>query len=462
MNTPFLWKLCATIAVGTVMLFWLVDILTHHAELKMSFIKTEHQQQLIEYGEQAEQLFLNQGEQALAAWLEQLQKKEQTWAAVVESNIVPMAGSNLSEQFVEGFRLGRNVEWKIHLYFKENPIMDIPFSDDSYHFLIQLPQRMRPGHYYPYADLMLQIALPMALLILLSFILYRHVMSPLKKLEKATRQFSDGRYEVRVKSCLGSRDDEMTRLAETFDQMAEHTGKLILNQRQLLADLTHELRAPLSRLDIALDGMEQGRDFEASLQRLRQESITMREMMEDALTLAWLNTDAPIQNNQRVDLVELLEVIVEDARFEYPDRRLVTQFPKQALLENINMTALSHAFENIIRNALSYTPENKEVRVIVASEAQRVKIEIHDQGPGVPESLLDDIFRPFFRVESSSSSQQKQRSGFGMGLAIAQRQIIAAGGEVLACNHYDPLSGEISGLTITASIPMQCNECNDC
>ncbi|MFP3442176.1 histidine kinase sensor domain-containing protein, partial [Pantoea sp. SIMBA_133] len=85
---------------------------------------------------------------------------EDTWAAVVRSSVQPLAGSELSGQFMEGFRLGRNVEWKIHLYFADNPIMDMTFADGHTHFLITLPQRMRPGTYLPEMKLFLKVALP--------------------------------------------------------------------------------------------------------------------------------------------------------------------------------------------------------------------------------------------------------------------------------------------------------------
>ncbi len=457
MNKPLMWRLCWTIAAGTVLLFWAVDVLTKRTEHRMSYIAEEYQLELLQMGKTAESILVNDGEPALARWLQALQEKEQTWAAVVSSQVVPLANGYLSDQFVEGFRLGRSVEWKIHLYFKENPIMDVTFeggefSERNLHFLIQLPQRMRPGAYLQYTHLLLQIALPLVLLTALALVLYRHVMLPLQQLERATRQFSKGNYDVRVKSFLGNRNDELSALAETFDGMTAKIGSLILTQRQLIADLSHELRTPLARIDMAVDCIEHGIKTEESMQRLKKESITMRQLVEDTLTLAWLENEKPRLNEEAVDLIELLELLVEDAEFEYPDRSIATNFsdaclPDQAVLSSSSHRALAQAFENIIRNALKYTPPGGTVRVQVALVDQHLSVHIQDQGPGVPEAYCEDIFRPFFRVEKSRSestadntmlpnhiSTDAKPGGFGLGLALARRQIEAVGGTIEARN----------------------------
>jgi two-component system sensor histidine kinase PfeS len=444
MNKRLLWKLCYTIAAGTILLFWVIDVLTQRTEQHMSFIAEEYQQELRSMAEEAEQIYSQQGESALTTWLEELQQREQTWAAVVTSQITPLADGVLSDQFLEGFRLGRSIDWKIHLYFKENPIMDVRFKNGHTHFLIRLPQRMRPGAYLQYTQYVLQFGLPLVLLMFMSIVLYQHVMGPLKQLEKATRQFSEGQYDVRVKACLGNRNDELAALAETFDRMATRTEKLIITQRQLIADLSHELRTPLARIDMAVDCLEQGIKPDESLQRLKRESASMRGLVEDTLTLAWLENEKPRLNDEDVDIVELLEIITDDARFEYSDRLLHTEFPACVMLTNSSHRALAQAFENIIRNALRYTPEGGKVSVTIERCYDRIEVNVVDQGPGVPEQYISDIFTPFFRVEKSRinitaqdialSVNQTGKGGFGLGLALARRQLEAVGGCIQARN----------------------------
>jgi len=457
MKYTLFWRLCTVIGFGTVLLFWAIDWLTNHTESSMSFIAEEHQQQLLSYGKEADDIMRNQGEAALSVWLKALQEKEQTWAGVIRSNFTPMANSTIYEPFFNRFQYGRSVEWKIHLYFKDNPVMEIPFADANTHFLIELPQRMRPGSMLLYANALLQVALPLILLCALSYVLYRHVMSPLRKLENVTKAFSEGHYDVRTNASLLDRNDELTRLAMTFDKMADRTSQLIYNQRQLLADLSHELRTPLTRIDMAVDFVEQGINPQQAIQRLRYEASTMRSLVEDTLTLAWLNTESPQLGNDDFDLVELIQVICEDARFEYPDRHLLAQLPDNAPMVQSSQIALGQAIENIIRNGLRHTPENSSVEVVLNKPGDSYQLEIKDHGPGVPEHMLGDIFKPFFRVDKArgainTAKESHKTNGFGLGLALAHRQIEAVGGSIKAENYSDS-SGRRCGLSIKVDLP---------
>ncbi|BFT31786.1 sensor histidine kinase PirS [Alteromonas sp. D210916BOD_24] len=441
MKNKLFWRLCAFIALGTVLLFWAIAWLTNHTETSMSFIDKVHQETLYSYGEEAERIYLEKGESALAAYLKEVRVKENTWLAVVNSQMTTFADTEMQAEFLDRFQIGRSPEWKIHLYFSENPIMEVPFVDDTTHFLIQLPQHMRPGSLLLASRLSLQIALPLVILSLFSFMLYRHLMSPLKQLEKATKEFANGNLEARAMAAMPKRNDELTRLAQTFDKMAQRTSSLIYNQRSLLADLSHELRTPLARIDMAIDFVEQDINREQALSRLRYEASTMRELVEDTLTFAWLNTESPRLNTDDFDLVELINVICEDARFEYPDRELYVATPEHANIEQSSQLALGQALENIIRNALRHTPLQSKVSLTLVRQDNNYVITVADEGSGVPESMLNAIFEPFFRVDKSRATKNyvhaAKRSGFGLGLALAKRQIAAVGGEILARNQHE-------------------------
>jgi len=217
-NRRLFWTLCLIITTGTVSLFYPINVLTSRAEAGMSFIAAEHRQQLKDWAYEAERLYLAGDEVALQQWVQALESREQTAAWLVESELRSVAGSPLTERLYEAFTLGRGVDWKIHLYFEDNPIIEFRFTDQHMHFSILLPQRMRPGVYWGYTSVALQVILPMILLTILSIVLYRHIMKPLRELEKATRAFSQGRLDVRVRQLLGNRSDELTELANTFDK----------------------------------------------------------------------------------------------------------------------------------------------------------------------------------------------------------------------------------------------------
>ncbi|MGA4632695.1 histidine kinase sensor domain-containing protein [Pseudomonas solani] len=427
MNRPLFWKLAILLAVGGVALVWGIARLAWQTEESMSFIAPEHQRTLRDYGARAEELYRAGDEEALGRWVADLQQREQTWAAVVDAEVRALAGSELSRRFVDTFTLGRDVSWKIHLYFPENPIMDLPFADGRTHLLIVLPQRMRPGLYWHYARLLLELVVPLVLLSIVSLALYRHLMQPLRRLEQATRQFSEGRFDVRVRSLLGSRNDELARLADTFDAMAERTGQLIIDQRQRLADMSHELRTPLTRIEMAVSLAEQEGGRGPLLARIRDDCGDMRRLVEDALTLSWLENERPQLRDEALDLTELLDSILDDARFEYPDRHIDAELPGEAPLAASNHRALGQAIENVVRNALDHTPSGGRVRVGLAVQGVHYRLEVADEGPGVPEEWLERIFLPFFRAPG-------ERKGFGLGLALAQRQVKATGGCIRARN----------------------------
>lgn len=445
MRRRLFWLFCAVMGLGTVLLFWGISRLAWQTEEAMSFIDPGHQQTLRHYAAQAEALYLSGDEQALGRWMQTLQEQENTWAALVRTQLEPLGGTRLSDRFLDSFSLGRDLSWKIHLYFAENPIMDIPLADDSVRFLIQLPQRMRPGTYWHHARMLLQLVLPLILLLLVCGLLYRHLMQPLRRLEQATRQFSEGHYEVRARALVGPRNDELGGLAETFDAMAERTGQLILSQRQRLADMSHELRTPLTRIDMAVSLAEQDPcGSQPLLERIRTDCEGMRGLVDDALTLAWLENESPRLRDETLDLTDLLDSIIEDARFEYPEHSIETGLPSEAVLANSSHRALGQAIENVVRNALAYTPEGGCVRVILETSPSSYTLMISDQGPGVPDQWLTQIFEPFFRIPGQAENGSQ---GYGLGLALAMRQINAVGGSMLALNKPG------GGLTVEIQLP---------
>ena len=437
-NTLF-WRLSASITLATVVLFLFINYLTDKTEWHMSFIAEEHQEELKNYAKQAERLYLEGKNEALKEWLQTLQKKENTWVAIVKSDLVPILDTYIQQDYLDRFVLGRGVDWKIHLYFNYNPIMEVPFVDKHTHFLIQLPNRMRPGAYWKHMDLMLQIALPLLPLLLLTWLIYRYVMSPLQRLAIATRKFSAGDYDARARPNLGQRRDELTELADAFDQMAENTGKLIIQQRQLIADLSHELRTPVTRMEMAIGSAKQNISIGQLLPRLEKETNDIRTLIEDTLTLAWLENEKPKLKGDMFDLIELINVIIDDAKFEFPNAQFIIDFPKQLELIDCSQLALVQALENLIRNALKYSPTGKTVTIKVNHNEMDVFILISDQGGGVPEEHLENIFKPFFRVDKS---RDKEPNGFGLGLALARRQIEALSGTLTASNMPDRPSNE--------------------
>lgn len=444
-NKLFL-KLCLIIALSLVIVFYLLNLLMSKAEDGMSHLSSIDKQILNSWGKQAEKLYLSGDKQALDNWLAIKQKEEDTWMVVAAFEITNIAGEKLKSKYYQGYNLGRNIDWKIHLYFDLNPVMQMPFNDKNTSLLVYLPERMRPGVYWQYTQITLQLIVPSILLVFLFYLLYRYIMTPLIQLKLATREFSKGKFDISAKEIMGTRNDEFSELAITFDQMAARISEQLTSQRQLIADLSHELRTPLTRLDIALEKENSLLSPSENIERIDRESRQIRKLVEDTLTFAWLENEQPELQQESLELIDLLDVLIDDAKFEFPDRDIHCQFPYSALIANSSHRAAGQALENVLRNALRYTPKGKKVSVSVAEKANSFQVIIVDQGPGVPEQYLNTIFKPFFRVDSSRAASS---DSFGLGLALAQRQLTAIKATIISTN-ISP-----TGLCMTITFPKQ-------
>lgn len=281
------------------------------------------------------------------------------------------------------------------------------------------------------------------------FLLARYLVAPLVVLREATTRFAAGEHSVRIGSRIGRRKDETTELARDFDEMAERIESLMKLQRQLIGDISHELRSPLARLSVALDLARQntGPEAEHALNRIEEEAGELNAMIGELLTLTRLESGNEPAAMAPIEIAGLVREIVEDGNFEAQgSNRGVTLTGCEPCFIRGNSDLLRRAIENVVRNAINYTFENTEVEVgITRQKTATVEITVRDHGPGVPESELGTIFRPFYRT---SESRERQTGGTGLGLAITERAVTLHNGTVTAENAPG------GGLTVHIVIPL--------
>ncbi|MEN9464922.1 MAG: hypothetical protein RL217_1103 [Pseudomonadota bacterium] len=274
----------------------------------------------------------------------------------------------------------------------------------------------------------------------LSFLLSRYLTRPLFSLRRSVKAFAEGQRPVRISAKVLARSDEVGELGREFAQMAERLQRMLDDQKQLLSDVSHELRSPLARSVVALelarmDALPEQQEF---LDRIELETQRLNELIEDLLNMARLETLQNCAAWQLLDVRDLLKQVVADAKFERQDNTLRLTYPECPLWVQGDARLLASAFENIIRNALLHTAPNTAVEVTAKYE-DSVVIEIRDHGPGVPEHLLHDLLKPFVRNEESRQrspdSLKKGHRGFGLGLAIAERVVHYHQGEITLVNH---------------------------
>lgn len=286
----------------------------------------------------------------------------------------------------------------------------------------------------------------MAAVLIIGPVLAWYLSRPLRHLRWALRRAAEGKFDTRVQPLMGGRRDEIADLAQEFDNMALQLQQMTASRQVLFHDISHELRSPLSRLQAAIGLLRQEpSSTEAMVERIERESERLDILIEELLTLHRLEAPAGLAR-ERVDVIELLHAIAEDADFEARSqsaRQVRIDAPGQFVAQ-VNGELLCRAFENVIRNAVKYTAPGTAVDIVarVNAESGQLVITVQDHGPGVPSAMLQKIFEPFTRVEGSESVR-----GVGLGLAIALRSMELHGG------HIEASSREGGGLVVTLSMP---------
>ncbi|WP_066557715.1 HAMP domain-containing sensor histidine kinase [Croceicoccus bisphenolivorans] len=273
---------------------------------------------------------------------------------------------------------------------------------------------------------------------------------PIGRLRVGFDRLAAGYLDTRVSAQMGRRNDEIADLGRDFDLMAKRLEDLMGARVRLLHDVSHEFRSPLARMQLATSLVDQSKDnIEVSLQRINLEIDRLNELTEELLTLTRVETDGVAPDQDYFDLCEVVRSVIDDGRFESvaaPDRisLRIDGLPgegRRPLVQG-NARLIRRAIENVLRNALIYSPDKAAIRVALSySEKRRYyTLDIEDDGPGIDPEFLPMIFDPFVKSRKGSS-------GFGLGLAIARRAIQAHGGTIEACN------GKPTGFCVTVQLP---------
>jgi two-component system OmpR family sensor kinase len=279
-----------------------------------------------------------------------------------------------------------------------------------------------------------------------------YVAQPIHRLRWGFDQLTKGNLDVRLQKTMGKRHDELADLARDFDQMSAHIKQLINSRNQLLHDVSHELRSPLARLNVAIALLQQNPTrMQELFERIESESQRLAQMVDELLTLSRVESGVPELDNY-LDINNLIYAVIEDAKFEasmsgviiHSNIQHMDDMKETSHVIKGNAQLLRRSLENVIRNAIHHSTSGKSVEVSLFSDtfAQCYIISISDRGCGVAKEKLSTIFDPFVRVHSNNSGE-----GFGLGLAIAYRAVLAHGGTIEAENRHE------GGLVVTIKLP---------
>ncbi len=271
----------------------------------------------------------------------------------------------------------------------------------------------------------------------------------INRLQQATQQLTNEEFYTEF-AHIDWGKDELGQLGDDFQQMAKQLAISQQQRQQMLSDISHELRSPLARLQVALAIIQDKfPETEQHLIKADKEVVRINEFITQILHLQKISLDHT-ENKEQIDLIKVIKNIIDDAHYEYQDsdKTIVLNSDKTACYLPANKEQLHSAFENIIRNALSHTKPQTTVDVTISQQDKIVHIAVKDYGDGITDNQsIQDIFQPFVRLDSS---RNRKTGGYGLGLSIVKAVIEKHQGNITAENHQSP-----SGLIIQVSLPIE-------
>jgi len=439
----FLWFSFATLVTSAAV--FLITVATHSQSLGPSWMIGV----LDQYARSAVDIYVHGGKPKLAEYLQRIEEISFLQATLFDPQNRDILGRGVpsgADHVLAEARATGETQFHIRILWTGASVVSGP--DGKYILVAKV--------LIPYGGV-LQGALATAILgwllpalagALLCLFLGRHIAAPIRALQAVAGRIADGDLSVRASPALGSRRDELADLARDFDRMADRIQSLLRKQQELLGDISHELRSPLTRLNVSLELVRRGKTD--AIERMQADLHQLDTMIGQILTLTRLQTRNDRKIESQVNLRRIVESVAEDARFEVEEdgKSVVISHADDCWLKG-DPALLRSCIENVVRNAVHYTKPKTEVAVSVdflCGSTGSARILVADRGDGVPPEALGRIFEPFYRVTEAG---EHQTGGTGLGLSIAQRIANVHGGSIRARNR------DGGGLEMEIHLPVQ-------
>jgi len=424
----FLWFMLATGATSAAV--FLVTVLTHSQTLGPSWMIGV----LDQYARSAVNIYDHGGKVRLAEYLQEIQD-----ASFLQSTLLDPQGRDIlgrgvppgAEKVLAKARETGHTQFHIGLLWTGASVDNRPDGNYILVAKVIVPYRFLLGGMLE--TTVLQWLLPALAGALLCLLLARHLAAPIRALQSVAGKIADGDFSVRASPAMGSRKDELADLAGDFDKMAARIQSLLQKQQELLGDISHELRSPLTRLGVSLELVRRGKTD--AIGHMQADLDRLDNLIGQILTLTRLQTRDDRKSEIPVNLRPILESVAEDARFEVEEDGIsvVISRADDCWLSG-DPTLLRSCIENVVRNAVHYTRPGTDVALtldVIGNGSKSARILVADHGEGIPPEALGHIFEPFYRV---TESLEHQTGGTGLGLSIAQRIATVHGGTISARN----------------------------
>lgn len=392
------------------------------------------------------QLMLQRGgEPLLIEWLITFEQHPSVNAYVFNTQGMNITGGDIPPSVLEYALSASDLQVKVQPLNRSEILVKAPLTNMEGEFYLLVVEFLHPFAVLDVRSyITLGLSLAVVFLAFMGFLLSRYLSRPVQRLQKTVQDIASGDLSARSGPELNNRRDEIGDLSREFDVMADRVQTLLADQKGLLRDISHELRSPLARLQIAteLARMDAPEVVLEYLDRIELETGRVNDLIADILLLAKLEIERHPEQWQATDIVQVVEQIVRDAHFEQQTEVIDVSYPQQQCLVMAEQKLLSSAFENLIRNALLHTYPDTKVEITIQQKGSEYAIIVRDHGPGIAEEHIPHLTQPFYRAEHAReriAQNVKQKNaggrGYGLGMAIAHRVIRSFGGRMDIRNH---------------------------
>lgn len=255
----------------------------------------------------------------------------------------------------------------------------------------------------------------------------RSITRPLGSITHATEEIAKGRFDIPINE---RRNDEIGRLAIAIRHMSARLSAFVKGQKRFMGDVAHELGSPIARIQFGLGALEQrtGKENRQRVGDVMEDVDHLSRLVNELLAFSRADLKADTVTLKKIDLLPVVETAVK--REAAPATRIDIDIDPGIRVVGTE-ELLIRAIANLVRNAVKYAGDAGPITITAARKTSQVEIQVRDMGPGVPEDLVDQLFEPFFRPETS---RDRESGGVGLGLAIVKTCVETCKGSVTAAN----------------------------
>lgn len=419
----------------------IISIVLLQALAEQALIKTvlkvpiEVRQDIKQLAQQANVLIEDGDMDELADWA----NAQPYYLFVLNKNNKPLSHRQMHPHFEFKLRFLREIDELLDERVNK-PLLGVRLKQGN-SLVVQLPSQLHPAHRYIVYSSLSKIVIVITILLLFSLIFARKLQIPLDRLREASRRLASGDFKVNVVAELNSNTREFNDLAFDFDEMTKEIHALSERQRRLIRDVSHELRTPLARQNLALHLLrtKASQSQLPLVERLEAEVDQMDALVGEILEFSRLENNRYQATLVPTCLEGLISSQVEQSRFQLQPNQQISVNAKPGLpMVMVDERLVLRSISNLLSNAIKYAGDDAHIEVqlyqLDQDSGSTISLEVVDDGPGIAKAQLEEIFRPFTRLESS---RDKKRGGYGLGLAIVKEAMKLLGGQVQATNRKE-------------------------